>query len=157
MNNTPKMQRGSVSSLLSLSSRQRIDSLASSTSTHRGGSLHIAGFGEAHDFRIDNDYDARYGKINNTNTNASNSLMESERNDLLKSDMQRSSSMDELNNSRDSQGRPLTDKQSRIQAKMKKKLEQKKKIKERMKQQRNEQGITNPDQQCCHDKECTIF
>ena len=136
-----------------------MDSLASSTSTHRGGSLHIAGFGEAHDFRYDDDYDPRYAKINNTNTNASSSLMESERNDLLKSDMERSKSMDELNNSRDSQGRPLTDKQkqSRIQAKMKKKLEQKKKIKQRMQKQRNEQGITNPDQQCCHDKECTIF
>lgn len=33
----------------------RNDSLYSSASTHKGGSLHIAGFGEAHDFRYDED------------------------------------------------------------------------------------------------------
>ena len=118
---SPRLQRGSVASVLSVSQRSR-GSVASSTSTHRGGSLHIAGFGEAHDFRYDDD-GAKLNKINGTNSMIGNgtSLMESERENP--SGIERSRSEGELNTSRDSQGNPLTGKQrqSRIQAKMKKK------------------------------------
>jgi len=40
---------------------------------------------------------------------------------------------------------------------MKKKLEQKKKMQKKMKNARKNNGITNPDQQCCHQENCSIF
>ena len=49
------MRRGSVASVLAASYLSRKDSIVSSTSTHLGGSLHIAGFGAGHNF---NQYDS---------------------------------------------------------------------------------------------------
>lgn len=90
-----------------------------SVSTHHGGSLHIAGFGEAHNFLYDEDGSGKY-QVNNLN--GSNSLMDSENNNWKPG---RSMSEGNLDDSRDSNGVPLTteQKKSRIQEKMKKKLE----------------------------------
>lgn len=111
--------------MLSVSQQSR-GSVASSASTHRGGSLHIAGFGEAHDFRYDEDDNGgdKFRMNINDTANRSNSLMDSERESDFRQGQKRSGSFNDLNRSRDSNGNPLTEKQKgRIQEKMRRKHE----------------------------------
>ena len=63
-----KFARGSLASVLAASMHSRKESIGSlGASTHLGGSLHIAGFGEAHNFRYDSESD-RFPRINVTNS-----------------------------------------------------------------------------------------
>ena len=129
----------------------RNDSVYSSSSTHQGGSLHIAGFGEAHNFKYNDD--SMRSRFNGS-LNDNNYFMNSSGNNFnyktsLDDSNSRSMSQSQLDLSHDSNGNPLTDEQreSRIKQKMRKKHEKKKKMQKQMKQARKKNGgITNPDQ-----------